>query len=298
MARPFEMPGAADPERAKKLASLGYLSATSPSAGGKDLPDPKDRIGDLDGSLVFSKLLAEGRDAELVAACRAFLKRIPGVIDIWRMQANALERLGKRAEAIAALKEGLRASESNALPAMRVPARELLAELLVRAGRAEEALALGGEETFTDPEALNAIGVAQGRAGRTEDAQKTFARALAVDPENASAHFNLGTALLDTGDLTRARDHFERAVRSDPKLAAAWTSLGLTRARLGDDAGAAECWKRALDLDATQYGALYNLAIAEGRRGEVGAARQKLERFVAGAPLLSMEGTWPRRAGS
>jgi hypothetical protein len=45
-----------------------------------------------------------------------------------------------------------------------------------------------------------------------------------------------------------------------------------------------ECWKQALELDRSQFGALYNLAIAEGRRGEVGAARQKLVRFVASAP--------------
>ncbi|MGH9388082.1 MAG: sulfatase family protein, partial [Vicinamibacteria bacterium] len=44
MARPFQMPGAADSEHARKLVSLGYLSATSALAKTKDLADPKDRI--------------------------------------------------------------------------------------------------------------------------------------------------------------------------------------------------------------------------------------------------------------
>lgn len=249
-ARSFELPGPADPEQARKLASLGYLSATSSRAKGKNLADPKDHIGELDASLRFGQLLAEGRDAELIRACREFLGRNPAVLDVWRMLADALERSGKRGEAVAALEEGLRASAPTALPALRAPALERLALLLVRSGRLEEALALPGAESFTDPEALNAIGAAQGRAGRAAEARKTFERVLASSPGNAEAHFN----------------------------------LGLARVGLGDEAGAIECWRRALELDGGQYGALYNLAIAEGRRGEAGAAREKLRRFVANAP--------------
>src|SRR5262249_31312928 len=42
--RSLQAPGAEDPERVKKLAALGYLSATSPDLARKDLPDPKDRV--------------------------------------------------------------------------------------------------------------------------------------------------------------------------------------------------------------------------------------------------------------
>ena len=284
MARPFDMPGPSDPEHARKLLSLGYLSAASPLAKVKELADPKDHIGELDASVEFGKLLAQGRDAELIRSCRAFLERNPAVLDVWRMLADALERAGKRAEAIAALKEGLRASAATTLPALRLPAVERLTDLLIRSGQVEEGLALAEPEVFTDPDVLNAVGVAQGRAGRSAQAQKTFQRALRLDPENSAAHFNLGTALLDAGDLSGARDHLEHSVRSDPKSAAAWSSLGLARVGSGDEAGAMECWRRALELDGAQYGALYNLAIAQGRRGEVRAARQALERFVAHAP--------------
>lgn len=249
-AESFELPGPADPEQARKLASLGYLSATSSRAKGRQLPDPKDHIGELDASLQFGRLLAEGRDADLIRACREFLGSNPAVLDVWRMLADALERSGRRAEAVAALQQGLRASGETALPALRAPALERLALLLARSGRLEEALALGEAESFTDPEALNAIGIAQARAGRTADARKTFERVLAMSPGNAEAHFN----------------------------------LGLARVGLGDEAGAIESWRRALKLDGGQYGALYNLAIAEGRRGEIGAAREKLQRFVANAP--------------
>jgi arylsulfatase A-like enzyme/tetratricopeptide (TPR) repeat protein len=282
--RHYEMPGGSDPEYARKLVALGYLSATSSLAKAADLPDPKDRVGDLDASLQFGRLLSEGKDAELIRACRAFVDKNPGVLDVWRMMADALARTGRRQDAIAALKEGIRASAATAVPSLRLAALERLSYLLIASGQTQEGLALAQPDVFTDVEALNAIGVAQGRAGRSADAVKTFQRALTLDPGNAVAHFNLGTALLDAGDFAGAVDHLEQSVRANPQSAAAWSSLGIARIRRGDEAGAVECWRRALQIDRTQYAALYNLAIAQGRRGEVREARAALERFVAEAP--------------
>jgi choline-sulfatase len=282
--RHYEMPGGSDPEYARKLVALGYLSATSSAATVKNLPDPKDRVGELDASLQFGRLLAEGRDAELIRACRVFLDKNPAVLDVWRMMADSLARTGRREDAIAALKEGIRASSATTFPSLRQAALERLSFLLIESGHAEEGLALAQPDLFTDPQALNAIGAAQGRAGRSADAVKTFQRVLALDPGNALAHFNLGTALLDAGDFAGALDHLEQSVRANPESAAAWSSLGFARIRRGDETGAVECWRRALQLDRAQYAALYNLAIAQGRRGEVREARAALERFVAEAP--------------
>ena len=38
-------PGSSDPEQVKKLAALGYISATTADLAKKDLPAPRDRIG-------------------------------------------------------------------------------------------------------------------------------------------------------------------------------------------------------------------------------------------------------------
>lgn len=283
--RPFELPREMNSEQAHKLASLGYLTVLSPDAARRGLPDPKDQIGLLDAYHRFQELVERRDDAQLVPACRQFLARVPAALDIWRLLADALERQGKRAEAIAVLEEGLRASSQNTATLLRNLAFERLVVLLARAGRSEEVLKIAeaGVEP-TDPEALNAIGAAQGKAGRLGEAQSMFQKALSLDPDNALAHFNLGTALMDSGDLRAAREHFQQSVRTDPKYASAWSSLGQAQAGLGDEAGAMECWRKAVDLDRTQYGALYNMAIVEGRRGQVDAARRALERFVADAP--------------
>jgi Flp pilus assembly protein TadD len=168
---------------------------------------------------------------------------------------------------------------------------------LIQSGQTEEALSMADPDSFSDTKALNAVGVALGKAGHAEEARRAFQKVLSIDPEHPVAHFNLGTALLDSGDVEAARDHFEHAVRSDPKYASAWNALGQARVRLADEAGAIECWKQALELDGTQYAALYNLAVAEGRRGQLADARKFLERFVANAPpdLFAKDLTEARR---
>ena len=45
MPRPLQPPGGSDPEQVKKLAALGYISASNADFAKKDLPAPRDRIG-------------------------------------------------------------------------------------------------------------------------------------------------------------------------------------------------------------------------------------------------------------
>jgi arylsulfatase A-like enzyme/Flp pilus assembly protein TadD len=281
--RRFEQPLDSDPEHAKKLASLGYLTARSPAASQAALPDPKDRIGSL-GSVDFQKLLEEKRDQELIEAVRSFVAKNPAALDHWRMLADALERRGDTGRAIAAIEEGLRASSQTAPHSSRNPALEQLVFLLVRAGRPARALEVAAAVSFESPEALNAVGIAYAETGRLDEARASFERALALDAFHPMANLNLGTALMRAGDISGARARLEQAVRGNAASAAAWKTLGNARAQLGDESAAMEAWGRAVALDPAQYDALFNLAIAQGRRGDVRSARRGLERFVATAP--------------
>ncbi len=271
-----------DPERARKLASLGYLSATSPEWRKTDLPDPKDRISRLE-TPGFARLLRERRDPELIAAARRYLASNPGVLEVWRLLADALERTGHRAEAISALEEGLKGSPT-ALPSRRAEVLERLTSLLILAARTEEALRIADPSAFTDPQVLNAVGVLQAEKGDFASARATLERALGLVPEDPQTNRNLGTVLLRAGD-PGARQRLEKAIALDPASGAAWNSLGVAQARMGDEGSALESWRRAFDSDARQYDALYNLAIGSYRAGRAEAGRAALERFVASAPV-------------
>jgi superkiller protein 3 len=95
---------------------------------------------------------------------------------------------------------------------------------------------------------LIALGNAFVVAGRIADAVRTFTRLLALDPNNALAYQNLGTAQLQGKDFKAAEASLRRAVRLDPSLAGAYTALGVVLASTGRKAEAIEAWKRAADL--------------------------------------------------
>jgi tetratricopeptide (TPR) repeat protein len=77
----------------------------------------------------------------------------------------------------------------------------------------------------------------------------SYRRAIAIDRNDAHAHFNLGDALRDSNDLPGAIACFRRAVDLDPKYAVAHTHLGNALALSQDPAGATASFRRALAID-------------------------------------------------
>jgi tetratricopeptide (TPR) repeat protein len=57
--------------------------------------------------------------------------------------------------------------------------------------------------------------------GAPAEAIAHFTKALQMNPRLATAHLNMGLALMATGDRARARASFEAALRADPNLEAA-----------------------------------------------------------------------------
>ena len=71
-----------------------------------------------------------------------------------------------------------------------------------------------------DAELQHNWGTALDRLGRREEACTHFEAALALEPDNAGAHFNLALALEGLGRIAEAREHYERAHALDPRLPA------------------------------------------------------------------------------
>jgi len=69
-------------------------------------------------------------------------------------------------------------------------------------------------------------------ARRFSEAVGLFRQAVAAQPGNLTAHFNLGAALTQTGDLPGAIEQFEETLRLDPNHPNAHYNLGLLLAQL------------------------------------------------------------------
>jgi predicted O-linked N-acetylglucosamine transferase (SPINDLY family) len=152
---------------------------------------------------------------EAVETYRQAGRLAPSVPEIWNNLANALSALGRRDDALAAVKKAL--SQRANFP----EAHNTLGTLLEAQGKLSQAITTLEKAVKLRPdyvEALNNLGVALRRARRHEDARKTLEKALALKPDHASAHVNLGNTLLQEGRVAEAEDCFRRALDIRPGL--------------------------------------------------------------------------------
>ena len=106
---------------------------------------------------------------------------------------------------------------------------------------------------------LNNLGDVQAKAGKADDAVKTFTQAAQADPTHAAQYyFNLGAILTNTGKMDDAVQAFDKAIAADPTKADAyyWKGVNLlgkatTDAKTGKmtaPPGTAEAFNKYLEL--------------------------------------------------
>ncbi len=127
-------------------------------------------------------------------------------------------------------------------------------------------------------------GVAAFQSGDYRRAAAAFERAVAADPESASARLDLGSALAELGDLEAAIAEYREAVRLDPGDALAHFNLGTALARRGDDVGAVRHYRLALEVDPEAAGTRFNLGNALRRQGRCGEALEHYRWLVERDP--------------
>ena len=89
-----------------------------------------------------------------------------------------------------------------------------------------------------------------------------FRKALALEPESIAAHFNLGMALREKGDLDAALHHLRRVVEAEAGNAAVHYELGQTLRQSGELGGAIAEFERALEINPELREGYYALGAA------------------------------------
>jgi tetratricopeptide (TPR) repeat protein len=263
-----------------RLRALGYIGGSPAPAREQysEEDDPK-RLIDIDAALhEAGELYEKGRLRESAELFAKIIERRPDTADAYRYLAFVQWQAGRPRDAIATLETALRSGISHR------DVRVKLGIYLAQTGDASRAIALLEGLSGGDTEALNALGIAYGQAGRGGDAMRTFEQVLQGDPTSGLAWQNIATLQLKSGDRAEAEASLRRALAIDPALPGAYTTLGVVLSNSGRKAEAVEAWKRAVALERTEFDALYNLIVTlvELRRTE--EARPYAERFIADAP--------------
>lgn len=135
-----------------------------------------------------------------------------------------------------------------------------------------------------DVRAKFAQAVRHHQAGRLDEAIACYLQVLALKPDLASAHNNLGSALCEQGKLEEAEAAYRQAAALQPNLASAHNNLGTLFFERGKFDEAAACYREALAREPDYAEALDNLGAALHRQGRLNEADASIRRALAIRP--------------
>ena len=112
------------------------------------------------------------------------------------------------------------------------------------------------------------------------DNETCFRDVLSKNPNSATAHNNLGNALLRKGSTDEAIAHFEKTLEIEPNYQFGQYNLGAALVQKGDVDGAIPHLKSALAANPNHSKAYYSLATAFAQRGQTDPAIEYYERAL------------------
>lgn len=262
--RSLDMMSAVSRDEAARLASLGYLSGGTTRHG--PLPDPKDRISELQEYQRAATLLGSGDLERSLRLLKAVTAENESFADAWILRGRVEERLGQLDEAVESYRFAI-----DVAPNLAPGTSLAIARVLTRAGRLDEAeahLALAGP---THPDAV-LIATARIRlaardhrgalelAGRVDRESSLFADARLLTAEALVAGGALrralelldslenqtgqnvqlvrGDALARSGRVGEAKEAFRREIASWPRNTEAYIRLMALELLSGDQTSA------------------------------------------------------------
>ena len=279
----FRAPGNVDEEAARKLASLGYLGSGE-SAGNGPLDDPKDHIA------AFQKLkdaldhLTEGRPAKAAETAGALLAENPRMLDLWDLRSLALTRLGRKDEALAALKRMVELAPPGSTHYLRLVANRCLdlGNAVEAIRHAEAAKGLGDRAT---DEILARALLAKGDLDGAEAAARA---SLAFAPNRNRGALVLSRIAVRRNDLPRALDLLKATDGGNPGGRTALPGLHSLRgdilARMSRHREAEAEFREEIRLHPATFAAWSSLVVLYAAQNRPADVKTTVEEMIAASP--------------
>jgi Flp pilus assembly protein TadD len=213
--------------------------------------------------------MANERTGNYPGAVRAYERGLavaPDNVELLNSLGFSLFQQGKSAEAVVALEKALAVDPKHAKAHNNMALASIdLGEFELAEAHYRESLAIEPQ-----PAIYSDLGFVLERQGMTEEASELYRKSLELDPESASAHYNLAASLARRGELTEAERHFRAALAENPNAQTS-TGLGFVLAQQGRTDEAIATLRDAIEADPRQpaaYDQLAAILVAEGRLEE------------------------------
>ncbi len=139
-----------------------------------------------------------------------------------------------------------------------------LAELYYIEGNWEKAIKYYQKVIAIKPDNAEAhynLGVLYDQTDRPQEAESTYKKALEINPNYAEAHNNLGNLYAKTNRLKEAEIAYKEAIKISPKDAPAHNNLGLLYFKTDRPQKAETAYKKVLEINPRDAPAYYNLGL-------------------------------------
>jgi tetratricopeptide (TPR) repeat protein len=117
-----------------------------------------------------------------------------------------------------------------------------------------------------------------------ENSRVLFTHALDVTQENAIAHNNLGSALLEKGEAKAALNHFKAALLLEPKTPKIHSNIGHALMKLGRVDEAIDRYLESIQIDPLEAETLNSLAVALIEQGRITESILHLQKALSLEP--------------
>ena len=166
----------------------------------------------------------------------------------------------------------------------------MLGAVLEKTGRKSEAVDANQTAVALSPQDADAhfnLGNTLRELGRLDEALASYAQAIALKPDFAQAHYNLGNTLKELGRLDEALESYKQAIALKPDYALAHSNLGNTLKELGRLDEALESYTQAITLKPDFAEAHSNLGNTLNELGRLDDALASYKQAIALNPEYS-----------
>ncbi|MBS2009995.1 MAG: tetratricopeptide repeat protein [Cyanobacteria bacterium SZAS TMP-1] len=201
--------------------------------------------------------------------------------------ARVFEKLGQQSKVVAQLdqlnKDVIIASGPSQAVAV-APA------VVARVASKSALAAASGNVKKVSPQLVANVAKAQAliQAGRPNEAVVQLKAALAIDPDLAEAHEELGKISLSSGNVPQAIEELTRACALNPGKASVHAALGVAYQYKGRQKEAIAQFNRAIALDSKDASSLFNLGNAYAAGGQNSEAMASYKKAVAIDPNMAV----------